>query len=324
MLTKHERVRRAISGETCDRPPFSFWCHLPPEAKLGEAAIQAHTQFYHQTNIDFIKMMIDGYRDISLGWSVQTPKDWDRLSLPRLDSEFIREQLTMIDGVVAAIHGEAPVIYHMFSPYSVMRMIWGHELIATHLHSPEARPHLLSALRAITAFQTAAAERYLTDSGAAGLMITVSGAEQDGPGEQVFQEIIRPTDMAVLDAVRRTGKYSMLHLCGWGVRPNRMAYWKDYPTDVMNYDVEADTTVPLCKAKEFFTAARAVMGGFGCTEACLLRSGAPEQIQAHARLCAAEGGSTSYFVGAGSSFPPGSVDLDRFRLVGETLEEDIK
>lgn len=322
MLTKQERIQRTIAGDPCDRPPFSFWCHLPPASKTGKAAILAHADFYRKTDIDFIKMMIDGYRDITMGWSVQRPEDWTHLPLPKLESEFIREQISMINGVSMEINGEAPVIYHMFSPYSVMRLTWGHDLVAAHLRDPLSRPYILEGLRTITDFQAAAAERYLSDSCAAGLMLTVSGTEQDGPDDKIFQEVIRPSDMKVLETIRRSGKYSMLHLCGWGVRPDRMELWRDYPVDVMDYDVEADHILPLHRAKTFFTAARAIMGGFGCSEACLLRTGNEDGVRAHTRRCVEEGGHTSYFVGAGSSFPPGSVDEKMFRLVGETLKRE--
>lgn len=320
-MTRHERFSRAISGQPCDRPPFSFWSHLPEHAKTGTAAVEAHAAFYRQTGIDFVKMMIDGYRDISQGYRIHTAKDWERVPLPSMNSAFIREQLSMIDGVVDAIHGEAPVVYHMFSPYSVMRMIWGHELIAAHLGDASDRKHLLKGLRDITAFQADAAASYLGKTSAAGLMVTVSGAEQDGPGAAVFQDIIQPSDMAVLRVIQQSGKHAMLHLCGWGVRPNHLAYWRDYPADVMDYDVQEDCTLPLGEAAQFFTRAKAVMGGFGCREDGVLRSGDRERIRACARDSAAAGGDTAYFVGAGSSFPAGSVDMEMFRLVGETLEE---
>lgn len=320
-MTRHERFFRAIAGQSCDRPPFSFWSHLPEGAKTGVGAIGAHAAFYRQTGVDFIKMMIDGYRDISQGYRIRTAEDWEHIPLPSMGSAFIRDQLAMIDGVIDATRGEAPVVCHMFSPYSVMRMIWGHELIASHLRDPSDREHLLRGLRAVTAFQMDAAASCLGRTSAAGIMVTVSGAEQDGPGAAVFQDVIRPSDMAVLQVIGQSGKCSMLHLCGWGLRPNDLTYWQDYPADVMDYDVQEDHTLPLGEARQFFTHAKAVMGGFGCREDGALRSGNREQIRALTRSSAAAGGSTGFFVGAGSSFPAGSVDMEMFRLVGETLEE---
>lgn len=268
-------------------------------------------------------MMIDAYRDISQGYRVTSPEDWKHLPLPAMDSTFIREQQAMISGMAQAIGGEAPVIYHMFSPYSVMRMIWGHELIYSHLADPHARPCLLSALERIADFQAEAALRYLSAEGADGIMVTLSGAEQDGVGLEAFSDIVRPSDMQVLSAVKQTGKISTLHLCGWGKRPNRMEFWKDYSADVMDYDTADDHVLSISKAKSFFGNARSIMGGFGCGPDCVLRSGDQEALARHVHRCIREAGPTSFFLGAGSSFLPGAVDTDMFRLVGATLKEEV-
>lgn len=321
-MTKHERVMSTIQGKPCDRIPFSFWCHLPDGVKSGREAVQVQAQFYRDTDIDFIKMMIDGFRDITQGQKVQVPEDWDRLRLPEMDSDFVTKQLDMIQDMVGAIHDEAPVLYHMFSPFSVMRMIWGHDIVYAHLRDLDARAHILGALNAITKFQAEAAYRYLDGSPAAGIMVTLSGAEQDGVGRAIFEDIVRPSDMAVLQAVKKSGKLSSLHLCGWGKRPNHMEFWKDYPTDIMDYDTADDHTLPLKDAGSFFVEAKSVMGGFGCRPEHVLFSCQEDEVVRHTRKCAAEGGRKAYFVGAGSSFLPGVIPNERFRLVGDTLKAE--
>lgn len=320
-MIKLEQLKSAIAGAPCEYPPFSFWSHLPEGEKSGQAAVEVQAEFYRRTGVNFIKMMIDGYRDISQGFSVQKPSDWDRLSLPAMDSPFICEQLALIDALASATQGEVPIIYHMFSPYSVMRMIWGHDLVASHLGDRTGREYLLRALASITAFQAAAAERYLEKSPAAGLMITMSGAEQDGIGAAQFCASVRPSDLAVIGAVQKTGKLVMLHLCGWGKRPNQMELWKDYPADVVNYDTVEDNVLPLSEAGGFFTGSKAIMGGFGCGTDSVLARGNPKTIKEHVRRCVLQGGPTGYLVGAGGSFPPGVVAPETFRLVGEALKE---
>lgn len=319
-MTKRERVLAAIAGQPTDRVPFSFWCHLPEGMKSGEAAVRVQADFCRRTDVDFVKMMIDHYRDISQGYSIQTHQDWAGLRLPAMDSVFIREQLEMIDRMADAVGDDVPVIYHMFSPFSVMRMIWGHDIIHAHLSDSTARPHILSALDRISDFQAEAALRYMSANGASGIMVTLSGAEQDGVGEKDFYVIVRPSDMKVLSAVKLSGKILMLHLCGWGKRPNHMTFWKDYPADVMDYDTVDDSSLPLKDARTFFTNAHSVMGGFGCRPDCVLRSGNRDALVRHVHKCVEEGGVSGYFVGAGSSFMPGTVDEEMFRLVGETLK----
>lgn len=319
-MTKKERVLRTIAGQPTDRIPFSFWNHLPEGAKSGQAAIDVQADFYRRTDVDFIKMMIDAYRDISQGQVIKSPEDWKQLRLPAMDSPFILEQQAMISGMAEAIGDEAPVIYHMFSPFSVMRMIWGHGTIYAHLADDHARPYILSALQRITDFQAEAAARYLSADGAMGIMVTLSGAEQDGVGEETFRSVVRPSDQQVLDAVDQTGKISMLHLCGWGKRPNHMEFWKDYKTDVMDYDTVDDSSLALKDAAAFFENAKSIMGGFGCGPDCILRSADRDALVQHVKHCTAQAGSIGFFLGAGSSFMPGTVNTEMYELVGKTLK----
>ena len=111
------RVRSCLEGKMTDRPPFSFWQHMRAGEELGQPCIDAHIRLYRNTGIDMVKMMIDGYRDVSEGLKIEKPSDWRSVRFPSVKSPFITGQLDRIKGVMDAIGSEAAVFYHSFTPF---------------------------------------------------------------------------------------------------------------------------------------------------------------------------------------------------------------
>ena len=292
-----------MDGLPTDRPAFSFWRHCAAEDHFGARKVEAHRRFYEQTGVDFIKMMIDGYRDPTGGFAIGCPEDWLRLPLPGPESGFFTQQTALISKMADAIHGEAPVFYHAFSPFSLMRMIWGHELVFAHLKDPGARPMLLQGLERLGGWQAEAVARYLRGTGAAGIMLTLSGAERGLLTEEEHAQYVRPSDLAALDAANGESRYNILHLCGWGPRPNVLERWRDYPAATVDVDIEADG-IDLAAWRTLFPAARSLMGGLGTDPGSPLYTGTRRTLERQIRACMAAAGPDGYLVGAGNSFPP--------------------
>ena len=59
-MNKHEKIKRAISGEKQSEIPFSFWTHLPEADHDAELIAEATYEFYKKYDLDFIKMMNSG------------------------------------------------------------------------------------------------------------------------------------------------------------------------------------------------------------------------------------------------------------------------
>ena len=61
-MSKIERVRAVIGGESPDRPPVSFWHHFGADQRAGRAAVHAHLKFLATYDLDFLKVFFDsGY-----------------------------------------------------------------------------------------------------------------------------------------------------------------------------------------------------------------------------------------------------------------------
>ncbi|MBI2562151.1 MAG: hypothetical protein HYW08_07130 [candidate division NC10 bacterium] len=70
-MTKIERVRAALAGKPVDRPPVSFWRHVPEVDHTAQGLADAMLAFQRRWDLDFIKIMSSAVYcapRISSGW----------------------------------------------------------------------------------------------------------------------------------------------------------------------------------------------------------------------------------------------------------------
>jgi uroporphyrinogen decarboxylase len=316
-MDKKSRVFNTLNKQPVDKLPFTFWQHMTPDAEMGQACIDAHVRLYRRTNIDLVKMMIDGYRDISGGTKIGKAADWKTVNFPKPDSPFIAGQLERINRFIDAIQDEAPVFYHSFTPFSAMRITWGDKLIFSYLLDDDARPFFLEALDELTRLFIEFGALFLTKTGACGMMITVTGTEKNGLSDSQFLEYIAPRDKRYINTLNKLSAYNMLHFCGFGNRPNRLNLWSDYEAAAATVDIFEDK-ITLKDAPGLFSRIRAFMGGFDITPESLLVTGSEEEIKAHTKAIAAEVGNLPFIVGAANTAPQ-EIKHECFRWVGEAL-----
>ena len=60
-MNKRERVIAAMNGKEVDHVPAGFWFHFNGGDAAGDACVQAHLNYYRETDLDFVKIMCDGY-----------------------------------------------------------------------------------------------------------------------------------------------------------------------------------------------------------------------------------------------------------------------
>ena len=163
-MNKIERWRRCLDNQPIDRPPMSFWHHYQ------KATPEAHIRTYRQTGIDMVKMMSDGYNDITFGVPVQTAKDWAHIQIPDMNHPFVTKQLDRIQRVVDAIGSECPVYYVAFSAFTLMRMSWNREMCFEHIKDPQTRPYILGAMENVGSFLAEMSAHLIREGGLFGLL----------------------------------------------------------------------------------------------------------------------------------------------------------
>lgn len=311
-MNKIERWRRCLDNQPIDRPPMSFWHHYQ------DATPEAHIQTYRQTGIDMVKMMSDGYNDITFGVPVQTAKDWAHIQIPDMNHPFVTGQLDRIRRVVDAIGSECPVYYVVFSAFTLMRMSWNREMCFAHIKDPQTRPYILGAMENVGSFLAEMSAHLIREGGLFGLLPCFNTNGHTQFTSEQYAAWQGPQDRKLLAAINAVSSYNIAHFCGYnGIRNNTSA-WYDYPAAVAHWDIHTDG-IPLGAGRSTYPNVRAIMGGFDNKPGSILYEGTKEAVQAQARAYAAEGGATGFVLSADCSLKP-DIDYQRLRWVGEALE----
>ena len=89
-MDKRTRVLAAMNGEKVDHVPVGFWFHFGGDEAIGEACVNAHLKYYRETDLDFVKIMCDGYFPFPLPL-IRKAEDWNRVKPLEVDDPFITE-----------------------------------------------------------------------------------------------------------------------------------------------------------------------------------------------------------------------------------------
>lgn len=156
-MDKRTRVLAAMNGEKVDHVPVGFWFHFGGDEAIGEACVNAHLKYYRETDLDFVKIMCDGYFPFPLPL-IRKAEDWNRVKPLEADDPFITEQVDRAKAIVKEIGNERCVFYNVFAPFSSLRFGAGavglsEEQVMEHVRSnPNAVMRALDAIAQSKAF----------------------------------------------------------------------------------------------------------------------------------------------------------------------------
>ena len=261
-MDKRTRVLNAMNGEKVDHVPVGLWFHFYGEEAVGDACVQAHLKYYRETDLDFLKVMSDGYTDYPLP-DIRKASDWRNVRPLDADHPFIREQIERARAIVDAIGEERCVFYNVFAPFSFLRMgaaaigISDADVMA---HIREDRLSVMAALDAIAQTVATLAQLLITEGGCDGIYYPVQGGEYGRFTPEEYRSTITPSDLYVLERANRYSQNNILHMCGWAGNKNQLSIWKDYPAKVVNWAVHVED-MDLA-AGRFFIGGRTALGGF--------------------------------------------------------------
>lgn len=289
-MNKIERVRAALAGQTPDRVPASFWFHFPEAQAHGQAAVQAHLDFYRQANLDFLKIMNEHpYRVQS---EIINPADWRRIKPAPLSSAFYQSQLDEIKAITDALGGECLTTTTIFNPFSSGNHCSGKK-VTEHLKMDPASVHIGLATIADSLAEFALA---CLEAGADGIYFSAQGGEADRFEEDVFLEHIKPHDLTVLNAVKDQGELNILHICRDNVR---LHLYSSYPGHAVNWAATAQNNIPLSPGKQLFD--RTILGGMD--NRGVIVHGQPAAIEARVHAILADFGTRHLILGADCTLP---------------------
>lgn len=310
-----------MNKKDVDHVPVGFWFHFSGEEAAGEACVQAHLRYYRETDLDFVKIMCDGYFSYPLP-EIREAKDWKKLKPLDADHPFIREQVERAKAVVEEIGAERCVFYNVFAPFSSLR--FGAEAIGISdgqvmSFIREERNAVMYALDVIAQSNALLAELLITEAGCDGVYYCVQGGEYDRFTPEEYRSVITPSDLYVLEHANRFSDNNILHMCGWAGNRNQLAIWQDYPAKVVNWAVFVEGM--SLEDGRYFVDGRTALGGFEThwdetTQQGIIYTGSREELQAYTRNLILNHGKTGLMLG-GDCTIDARLDWERIRWVVE-------
>ena len=327
-LSRVDRVRRALAGQTVDRPPVSFWAHnFARENSPVDLADETVRQF-RSYDWDFIKVQsrascfAEGWGNRYIRskeravppklreWPIRTAADLKRIE--PLDPEIgaLGEQLSALRMIRKEVGPEVPVLLTVFAPAMVLAYLVGEspirmlELVRRHPLETEA------ALAIISDTQADYAGTCLKH-GADGIFFAVKACSSVQMTREEYARFGFPYDRPVLDAAKE-GWLNMLHLCG----PH--LYFEvvdDLPSQLLNFALDPGNP-SLSQVRD--RANRAVIGGVSAKPR--IRDMMPEQVvsEVESALSATEG--VRMMIGPGCSVSPDTPEAN-LRAAREAVEK---
>ena len=297
-MDKRTRVLNAMNKLPVDHVPCGFWFHFKGDEAVGEGCVQAHLKYYRETDLDFLKVMCDGFFSYPLSVEVNEAKDWYKLEPLGKDHPYIQDQVWRAKRIVEEIGQERCVFYNVFAPFSSIRFATDDNFVMECLkEDPNAVMH---ALDVIAQDHALLSELLITEAGCDGIYFPVQGGEFGRFTEEEYHKYISPSELYVLEHANRFSDNNIMHCCGFAGEKNNLALWKDYPVKVVNWAVHVEE-VSLEEGRVLF-GNRTSLGGFKTLwdanhEEGIIYEGTKEELQEYTRNMILDHGKTGLMLG---------------------------
>lgn len=317
MITRRDRIYAALNGEVLDRIPTGFWMHFPDNAFFGEAAVNAHLEYFEKTKTDMCKVMTEHIYPCL--HDINSAKDWEHIEIYNEDAPFIREQADIVReivkkvpdaSIVGTIHGTVASGSHTLLGIPRYDGIGRHAMIYHLRTNPES---LGKAFQRISD-SLCCMVRAQIKAGAEGIYYAALGGESDVFTDEEHKEFVAPCDKKVIDAAYDAGaKYVILHMCKSHVRLERFATYK---CDVVNWGIE-ESGVSLKDARKIFPD-KVLLGGFNNRHGSLI-NGDSNEIKDAINGMIESVGNKKFILGSDCTLPS-DLPYENIRKVVEASE----
>lgn len=252
-MNKRERVLGVISGQDkSGYVPAAFFLHFPPDCHVGPAAVNKHLEFFNYTDMDFVKIQYE--RTFPPRPEITSPADWAKM--PVYAKEFYEGQLGVVKGLVEAAKGEALVVLTLYSPF----MCAGHTNPKVVEHMAADPDKVKVGMQAITESLMIFVRECIA-LGLDGFYHSTQGGEAHRFADRsLFDQCVRPYDLALMDEINQRCEFNILHVCDYNDVYDDLTPFVNYPGDVVNASLHL-TTGELTGAEVARLFGRPFMGG---------------------------------------------------------------
>ena len=234
--------------------PAAFFLHFDPSCHLGQPAVDQHLRYFRATGMDFVKIQYE-QRFPPLP-DVRRPEDWT--GMPLYAEEFFEPQLEAVEGIVKAVKREAVVVVTLYSPFMCAGHAVGEEIVLRHLRE---NPEPVMRGMEIVSESLLTFVKACVRLGVDGFYHSTQGGETDRLADRtLFDEFVRPYDLAVMAEAERSCPFNILHVCDYLGEYDDLTRFQEYPGHVVSCPLSAaGHPLPPTEAQRLFS--RPVMGG---------------------------------------------------------------
>jgi uroporphyrinogen decarboxylase len=251
--------------------PAAFFLHFDPSCHFGRAGVDKHLEFFRATGMDFVKIQYE--HNFPRLPAIQRAGDWN--TMPLYGEEFFEPQLEAVEGIVNAVKREAVVVVTLYSPFMCAAHAVGEENVLQHLR--ENPDPVLKGMEIVTESLMTFVKACIR-LGVDGFYHSTQGGETHRLADRtLFDEFVRPYDLAVMKEAERSCIFNILHVCDYVGEYDDLTRFQDYPGHVVSCPLKVGgRPLPLPGAHRLF--GRPVMGGLDRHGA--IASGSEPQIRA--------------------------------------------
>lgn len=316
-MNHRERFYAVADGLRPDRAPVCMWHHYFDALSHGRANVDAQEEFVRETEVDVVKISVDGYMEYPFSAPVRTASDLGRIRPLPANAPYFTEQVERAQWMMERVGAEHPTLYVIFSPLSTLNHTLSDEAVAAFLR--EDRAAVVEGMKVVLEDTLTLMRGIMERGGCDGMLLPLQCAEEGRFSPEEYRALIHPFDAAVYAAAGEYSPYSVCHMCGWSGVKNQLECWDglDARVRVVNWATAVEG-ISLAEGKKRF-AGRPVMGGFDNRVEGLLYSAGEAAVKAYAKeqLASVDG---QAILAADCSLPA-DIAPERIRWVVEAARE---
>ncbi len=220
------------SPQKPDYVPAAFFLHFDPAYRRGQPAVDKHLEFFHSTGMDFVKIQYEHpFPPIP---SIRKPENWTKMPLYKED--FFEEPLRVVQGLVKEAKAEAVIVMTIYSPFMLARQTTSDSLLTGHIReNPEAVKKGMQTVTESLLYFVRGCKRLGID----GFYVSTQGGEAHRfGGTSLFEQCIKPYDLAVWNEIGTDCSFNVLHVCDYEGAYGNLSAYLDYPGHVVNSNLK--------------------------------------------------------------------------------------
>lgn len=328
---KKQLVLDTFSNKETSRVPVGFWFHfVHPETtdyrddpSVIQKNIEGHRAFFNELQPDLIKLMCDGFFQYPNHTLLHFKDIKELATIQPLgeNHEWITKQVELVKQQRATFTYDIATFYNVFSPTFTIKLMLDFNSKAANvkladwiLENKEAMKHALDVMAIDIG---TLAKRIITEGGADGIYFCVQNVQDDRIPRELYDEIIAPGEIKIMEIAQSVSHYNILHICGYSGARNNLDWYLSYPKDILSWAVNIEG-VSLEDGKKMF-GGKPVIGGFANTKDSILYKGTKEEITAETKRILEKSGRLGVALGADCSLPY-DINLDHLKWVREAAK----